>query len=169
VTIRYRDATPDDAAMVHGLFARVFDDTFGHLYEPADYHAFMAEHSVDHWREQLSDPGYAVRLAESGEEAAGYAKIGPASLPVEARGHAVELRQLYVLKDWHGTGIAAALMDWTVEEARRREAKELYLTVFTENQRARRFYERYGFREVGPYKFMVGNQADEDLIMRLAL
>jgi RimJ/RimL family protein N-acetyltransferase len=37
------------------------------------------------------------------------------------------------------------------------------------NERARRFYDRYGFEAVGRYDFMVGNQADEDIIMMKAL
>ena len=48
-------------------------------------------------------------------------------------------------------------------------ADELYLTVFIENHRARRFYDRYGFEAVGRYDFMVGNHADEDIIMRKRL
>jgi ribosomal protein S18 acetylase RimI-like enzyme len=60
-------------------------------------------------------------------------------------------------------------MDWTVAEAERRGAKELYLTVYVENHRARRFYDRYGFEAVGRYDFMVGTHADEDVIMRKAL
>jgi GNAT superfamily N-acetyltransferase len=129
----------------------------------------MAQHSIDHWREQLNESAYAVRLGENGDEAAGYAKLGPFRLPVETSEPAIELRQLYVLRNFHGSGVAAALMKWTIDEARRRGAHELYLTVFTENLRARRFYERYGFEDAGPYKFMVGEQADEDIIMRLAL
>ena len=66
-------------------------------------------------------------------------------------------------------GIAGAMMDWAIDEARRRCAGELYLTVYTDNHRARRIYERYGFEEIGPYAFMVGEQADEDIIMRLHL
>ena len=54
-------------------------------------------------------------------------------------------------------------------EAKARGGQELYLTVYTENWRARRFYEKYGFVEIGPYKFMVGEQADEDIIMRASL
>ena len=44
-------------------------------------------------------------------------------------------------------------MDWAFDEARRRGAEELYLTVFIENHRARRFYDRYGFEAVGPLRF----------------
>ena len=63
----------------------------------------------------------------------------------------------------------AQLMDWAIDEARRRGAEELYLTVYTDNHRARRFYERYGFEAVGRYDFMVGSHADEDVIMRKLL
>ena len=48
-------------------------------------------------------------------------------------------------------------------------SEHLYLSVFTDNHRARRFYSRYGFIEEGPYQFMVGNHADEDIVMRLDL
>ena len=60
-------------------------------------------------------------------------------------------------------------MDWALEEAARRSAEEMYLTVYVDNLRARRFYDRYGFEPVGRYDFMVGSQADEDIIMRKRL
>ena len=169
MTVGYRDAVPEDAGTLTHLFARIFDDTFGHLYDPADYDAFMEDHSVSNWHERLEDEEFAVHIAEDDERAVGYSKLGSFMLPVATQKPAVTLHQLYVSKEYHGQGIADRLMDWTIVEARRRGAEELYLTVFTENMRARRFYERYGFEEVGPYKFMVGNQADEDIIMRLAL
>jgi ribosomal protein S18 acetylase RimI-like enzyme len=57
-------------------------------------------------------------------------------------------------------------MQWVLKEAARRGAQELVLSVFVDNHRARRFYERYGFEAVGRYDFMVGTHADEDLILR---
>ena len=56
-----------------------------------------------------------------------------------------------------------------IERAQDRRADHLYLSVFTENHRARRFYEKYGFEPEGTYAFMVGNHADEDIVMRLKL
>jgi ribosomal protein S18 acetylase RimI-like enzyme len=79
------------------------------------------------------------------------------------------LDQLYVLKKHHGSGIARELMDWALAEAKRRGSEALYLTVYIDNHRAKRFYERYGFEAVGRYDFMVGNHADEDIIMRKTL
>ena len=74
-----------------------------------------------------------------------------------------------MLKPWQGAGVAPALMDWVLDEARRAAPSELYLSVFIDNHRARRFYARYGFEAVGRYAFMVGTHADEDIIMRLTL
>ena len=99
----------------------------------------------------------------------GYIKLGPPHLPFSPRGAALELRQLYVLAPWHGAGVAAALTDWLIDTARARGADELFLSVFTDNHRARRFYHRYRFEAVGTYSFMVGTHADEDIVMRLVL
>lgn len=167
--IAYRDATPDNAELMARIGPQTFTETFGHLYTPENLAAFLENHSVTNWRGELGDPAYAVRIAEDSGVAAGYAKVGPPSLPFEAQGPAAELRQLYVLKPWQGAGIAATLMDWAIDEARRRGAEEMFLSVFVDNHRARRFYARYGFEQVGTYDFMVGTHADLDLVMRLQL
>jgi GNAT superfamily N-acetyltransferase len=167
--IRFRDAAPDDSATLAELGARTFTETFGHLYSPENLAAFRVNHSIDNWRRELGDTAFAVRIGEADGQAVAYAKLGPPSLPFEPRGNPIELRQLYLLKPWQGKGAAAEMMDWVLAEARRRGADELYLSVFTDNHRARRFYARYGFEEIGPYAFMVGTHADEDIVMRLGL
>lgn len=167
--ILFRDARPEDAPALARLGARSFFETFGHLYDPADLALFLQNHAVAEWQKQLADPGYSVRVGESESQLAAYAKLGPPSLPFTPRGRSTEIRQFYVLKEHHGSGAARELMAWALDEARRRGAEHLYLSVFTDNHRARRFYARYGFVEEGPYKFMVGNHADEDIVMRLDL
>ena len=167
--IHFRDAIPDDAPALARLGARTFFETFGHLYDPEDLGLFLQNHAVGRWRNELADPAYSVRVGEADGQLAAYAKVGPPSLPFEPRGQSTELRQFYVLKPWHGGSAARDLMAWVIDEARRRDARHLYLSVFTDNHRARRFYARYGFVEEGPYTFMVGNHADEDIVMRLDL
>ncbi|MEO5773429.1 MAG: GNAT family N-acetyltransferase [Sphingomicrobium sp.] len=165
----FRDAKPADAAALSELGKRTFTETFGHLYAPDNLAAFLVSHSPESWQEQLSSAEYGVRVIEHDGELIGYAKLGPPTLPFEPWGAPIELRQFYILKPWQGAGLAPELMQWVLDEARRRSADELYLSVFTDNHRARRFYARYGFTEVGPYKFMVGTHADEDIVMRLQL
>ena len=169
MTISYRDATPADAATLDRIFDTSFCDTFAHLYRPEDLEAFLSSFGVEDWEAELRDASYAFRIGEADGQPVGYVKLGPLKLPVETNRPAILLDQLYILKDYHGVGIAHALMDWAIEEAQRRRAEEMYLTVYIDNHRARRFYDRYGFEAVGRYDFMVGSHADEDIIMRKAL
>ena len=169
MTISYRDAEPGDAAAIDRIFRTSFCDTFAHLYAPEDLSSFLSGFELSDWERQIGDPSFAFRIAEVDGEAIGYVKIGKLKLPIEANGPAMLLDQLYILKSHHGTGIAQVLMDWSIEKARERSARELYLTVYVDNHRAKRFYDRYGFEAVGRYDFMVGNHADEDIIMRKML
>jgi GNAT superfamily N-acetyltransferase len=164
-----RDACAADLPAIDRLFRTSFVDTFGALYAPEDLAMFLAQFTPEAWAAELADPAFAFRIAERDAEPVGYAKLGPVKLPVDPVGKAAELHQLYMLSPAHGGGLGAALMDWVVETVRARGIGELFLSVFTQNHRAQRFYSRYGFEVVGPYHFMVGNQADEDVIMRLAL
>ena len=167
--ITYRDATAADAAALDRIFDTTFCDTFAHLYRPEDLNAFLASFGVADWETQLRDPAFACRIAEVDGAPVGYVKLGPLKIPVETDLSSMLLDQLYVLKEHHGSGIAKELMDWALAEAKRRGAEALCLTVYIDNHRAKRLYERYGFEDVGRYAFMVGNHADEDIIMRKAL
>lgn len=168
-TIRYRRANEADAPALAAMFAQSFTDTFGHLYRPEDLAAFLSQLDEQGFREELGDPGLTFRLAEADGKLVAFAKMGTITLPVEADPEATELRQLYILQPWQGRGIAAELMEWALAEARAQGARRVYLSVYVDNHRARRLYERYGFTFVGPYAFRVGNHVDEDHIMRLDL
>jgi len=169
MTITYRDAIRADAATLDHIFNTVFCDTFAHLYRAEDLKAFLSGLGVADWERQLGDPAFMCRIAESDGKPVGYLKLGPLKLPVETDLSSMLLDQLYVLKEHHGAGIAKELIDWALAEAKRRGAEALYLTVYVDNHRAKRLYQRYGFEDVGRYAFMVGNHADEDIIMRKAL
>ena len=169
MTITYRDATRDDAAILDRMFDTVFCDTFAHLYSAENLDAFLSSFGTADWEAQLDDPAFACRIAEVDGAPVGYIKLGRLKLPVQEDSPALLLDQLYILKEHHGVGIAHGLMVWALEEAQARGASRLYLTVFVDNHRARRFYDRYGFENVGRYDFMVGNHVDEDIIMRKTL
>ena len=169
MSLCFRPGTPSDAEAIDRVFRASFCDTFAHLYRAEDLAAFLGQFTIAAWRSELADPTYAFAVADGGGKVVGYAKLGPLKFPLDTSGSAILLSQLYVAPDHAGAGIGAALMERAIGEARRRSKNELYLTVFIDNDRARRFYERFGFETVGRYDFMVGSQADEDVIMRKAL
>ena len=150
-------AKPADAEAIAAFANGSFTHTFGHIYDPADLSAFLAD-----W-----NPPAASRTSAL----LGYIKMGPVDFELpegQPADGAVELHQLYVAEAAKGTGVAAALMDWGIAWARER-ASILYLSVFVENDRAQAFYRRYGFVDVGRNAFRVGNHIDEDRFFRLDL
>ena len=164
---RYRDAVAADLPALDALFRASFTATFGHLYRAADLCAFLARFTPDAWRDDLATAR--LRVAEEDGRAIGYAKLGPVTLPVEAAPADRELRHLYLADAAKGRGVADALLGWAIDTARRGGAGALFLSVFVDNGRARRFYARHGFVDIGRYDFAVGEHLDEDRILRLAL
>lgn len=166
-------AEPPDAEAISAFAEASFTHTFGHLYDPADLAAFLADWNPPaRLRAQIANPDYAIALVR-GEPGTilGFIKMGPVDFdlpPGQPTDDAVELHQLYVAEAAKGTGVAAALMDWGIAWARAR-ASILYLSVFVDNDRAQAFYRRYGFVDVGRNAFRVGNHIDEDRFFRLDL
>ena len=60
-----------------------------------------------------------------------------------------ELANLCVTEDQLGSGLANRLLEEVVARMETRGITQLFLEVRESNARARRFYERHGFREVG--------------------
>ena len=164
-----RPANPADLPAIDHVFRTSFCDTFAHLYARTDLEAFLGEFTSEAWQRELDDPAFSFQVGEQNGAVVGYAKVGPNKLP-HVPGYAVtELKQLYLLKAAHGTGLARQLMDWVLSEARRRGSERLALSVWENNHRAQAFYRRYGFQDRGPYDFMVGTQADHDRVWEVAL
>lgn len=167
--MNFRDAVAADLPAIDALFRESFDATFGHLYAPADEAAFFAQFTPEAWAGEFAQPDLRFRIAEDDAGLAGFCKISDLELPAQTRARAMELRQLYLDDRAKGSGAAQALMEWAIGQARARDAEEVWLTVYIDNHRALRLYQRYGFEDQGPYRFMVGNHADEDRLMRLVL
>lgn len=86
-----------------------------------------------HWVTEIVLPHQVVWVAVEGESVAGYMAMDGA-----------ELNDLYVHPDMQGGGIGTALLD----KAKELSPGHLGLWTFQRNARARRFYERRGFRVV---------------------
>jgi diamine N-acetyltransferase len=160
---------PDEALGLRLLpvARRMFAQTFGHLYDEEPFQEFLdGAYSIGgSMHRDLSDPLIKWRIAMFGDEPIAYAKLTPLRAPAPvARPGSLELQQLYVTHEWHGTGVAQELMNWSIDTAREAGASELYLTVFDHNERAKCFYSRNGFREVGCCMFRMGNRIDDDRV-----
>jgi ribosomal protein S18 acetylase RimI-like enzyme len=163
-----RRAMPSDAAVLATLGASTFTDAFGHLYSAEDLQAFLDEsHAVSAYEALLCSPAYALWLAEDQGQAVGYALAGPCGLPHEdAKPEHGELKRLYVAGGAQGGGVGARLFDEALAWLERDGPRPLWISVWSENYGAQRFYARYGFEKAGEYEFIVGQQRDREFIYR---
>jgi ribosomal protein S18 acetylase RimI-like enzyme len=169
--VTYRDARLDDAEQLARVARDTFVDTFGRLYRSEDLQAFLAKtRSLDATMRYLADPATRHHLALEGDKIIGFADLGEFKLPYDpGQRRPTELHRLYLAAVAKGKGVADRLMEWTIAEARTLGADDLYLGVWSANERAQRFYRRHGFEIVGEYLFPVGEQMDEEYIMRRAV
>jgi ribosomal protein S18 acetylase RimI-like enzyme len=170
VSPTYRDAAPADGPALAATGRRVFAETFGAAFDPAD----MALHldrkfGPDGLPAELGDPSIRIRLAEAQGAIIAYVKLALMTLPVDHPPGALEIKQLYVLAPWQGAGVAATLMHWVIETARAEGAPALFLSVWERGDRAIAFYRRHGFVAVGEAPFQLGTQTYIDPVMRLDL
>lgn len=165
-----RRATPADAGALAAVGARTFADTFGHLYAPEDLQAFLDEsHTADAYARYLADGAYALWLLEDAGRPLGYALAGPANLPhPDLRAGDGELKRLYVDAALQNGGWGAKLFGEALAWLQHEGPRTLWISVWSENHGAQRFYARHGFEKAGEYEFPVGRQRDREFIFRRA-
>lgn len=77
-----------------------------------------------------------------------------------------EVKRLYVRPEYRGNGIATALVERIIEDARNIGYKELYLDTLPELESAVRLYKSFGFEETGQYN---DSPVDKTIFMKLSL
>ena len=82
--------------------------------------------------------------------------------------HGPYLQLLAILPEFQGRSLGLRLLQWMELEARRAEARQLWLCVSTFNARARVFYERFGFEAVAVLD-RLSTDASDELFMRKRL
>ena len=169
--LTFRDARENDAVDVAEIGRDTFIETFGHFYPPHDLKTYLDDaFAIETIRAEIIDPQIEIRIAFAGRRIVAYTKIGPCKLPIDTGPEpALELHRIYVYRARQGVGVGRILLNWAIERARQRGAAQLYLGVFSKNERAIAVYENRGFETVGEYKFPVGETLDDEIIMRLDL
>jgi GNAT superfamily N-acetyltransferase len=169
--VHLRIATVEDAAVLAQLGERTFRDSFGADNSVEDMEAFLASHYRPELQAaELLDARNLSLLAEVEGTPAGFALLrdGPREPGVEGK-RPLNLARLYVDKPFLGAKVGAALMRRCLEEAHARGYDVLWLGVWEHNARARAFYERWGFTEVGDMHFLLGRDLQRDLVLSLKL
>lgn len=155
-----------------------FTRTFGHLYTTQDLETYLLEgYDPALYENWLTDDNYRIFLAhheENQNHIIGYVLFGPCTLPLENCGYdssyaetCREIKRLYIYPDFFGTAVSSSLLRQALDVLVEKGFQErIFLGVYSENPRAIRFYSKYGFKHIGEYGFVVGDQIDREFIFQ---
>jgi ribosomal protein S18 acetylase RimI-like enzyme len=119
---------------------------YAHILAPDAVAGGSAEALGEWWTERLKweQDTHRLTVADHDGEIVGFTYVGPS----ETEG-AVELYAIHVVPELVGTGVGRELMVNALEQLREIGGERAVLWVLEENGRARRFYERGGWKPDG--------------------
>jgi ribosomal protein S18 acetylase RimI-like enzyme len=143
--LRIRSATTDDARRI----AEVHVGSWRHAYRGMLPDAFLERRSADDreetWRGELADEATDALVAEDEGRIVGFTSFGK-SRDGDASERTAEVLTIYVEPSTMGRGVGRELLAATTASLRDRGFERATLWVLEANERARRFYERAGWR-----------------------
>lgn len=165
--INIRRLTINDAAELSVMARQTFFDTFVDTCADDDMKLFLDEfYNEQQLRQELSDEdGYCYFAVVDGVPVAYlYFKEDYSSLTMMQKWKSLELKRIYVLKEFHGQGISQKLMDYIINYAIENKYEVIWLGVWEHNLRAQKFYAKNGFENSGhTHDFPIGNTPQTDV------
>ena len=119
---------------------------------------------------ELNDPNSIFYFAKMDQNVIGYLKLNFGASQTELKdNNALEIERIYVLKSFQGKRVGQLLFDKAIQIAKEQNAEFVWLGVWEENKKAIQFYTRNGFVEFDQHVFLLGDEAQTDIMMKLQL
>ncbi|MEL6948811.1 MAG: GNAT family N-acetyltransferase [Pseudomonadota bacterium] len=118
---------------------------------------------------RMSKPTAVTIVGEHQGDIVAYALMFEAPLPdcIDTTAPTRFLERFYVDSTWHGKGLADRLLAAVRDAVLGTEARHLWLTVWDQNPRAIRYYEKRGFTLCGHVDFTLGDDRQRDFVMAI--
>ena len=150
---------------------QTFAETFAESNSSENMAKYLEEaYSHEKLNSELNKPNSFFYFALLDEKVIGYLKLNMGSSQTELKDNdALEIERIYVLKDFHGKKVGQLLFDKAIQVAIEQQVSYVWLGVWENNKRALQFYTKNGFVEFDQHKFVLGDEAQTDIMMKLEL
>ncbi|MEO7308406.1 MAG: GNAT family N-acetyltransferase [Ferruginibacter sp.] len=165
--LNIRRVTIEDVSALSEIARQTFFDTFTGTCSQEDMLSFLDQfYNEEQLGKELMDAETFCFFAEAEGMPVAYLHFAEdyKNFPLMKKWKALELKRIYVLKEFHGKGIAQKLMDHVLNFAIEKRYEVVWLGVWEHNLRAQKFYEKYGFVNSGyTHDFPIGNTPQTDV------
>ena len=158
-------------AALQQIGRQTFEETFAESNSAENMSIYLEEaYSNEKLSAELNDPNSFFYFAMLDEKVIGYLKLNMGGSQTELKDNdALEIERIYVLKDYHGKKVGQLLFDKAITIAKEQQVAYVWLGVWEENKRALQFYSKNGFVEFDQHVFVLGDEAQTDIMMKLQL
>lgn len=169
--IEIKRATSSDLTLLQNIGRQTFSETFSEKNSEENMKKYLEEgFSVEKLTAELNNPDSEFYFASLENNVIGYLKINHGKSQTELKDErAMEIERIYVLKDFHGKNVGQLLYQKAIDIALVKKADYVWLGVWEENPRAINFYKKNGFVEFDKHIFVLGDDEQTDIMMRLKL
>ena len=169
--ITIRAATENDAALIADLSRQTFYDSFAAENTKENMDRFMGEQFTrQKLMDEVKEPWLTFFLAFMIDEPVGYVKMRDAAVPLDLVNQpCIEIARIYSVQHTIGKGVGKKLMQACLDTAKQRQKQIVWLAVWEKNQRAIDFYNKWGFEKFGEQDFILGDDVQNDWLMKKML
>ena len=167
--IRKLDIT--DLENLQKISITTFRETFEEVNSEEDMQKYLDENlSLERLKNELENLDSEFYFIENENKNLGYLKLnfGNAQTEKVEENH-FEIERIYVLKAFLGQKIGQILFDKAIEIGREKNLEYVWLGVWEENHRAIKFYKKNGFEIFGKHDFVLGEDVQTDLLMKMKI
>ena len=169
--MKIRKINIDDLETLRYLSIQTFKETFEEVNTEEDMQKYLLENlSIEKLKTELENVNSEFYFAENNDEILGYLKLNFKDAQTEKlEENHFEIERIYVLKAFLGQKIGQILFDKAIEIGREKNLEYVWLGVWEENHRAIRFYGKNGFEIFGKHDFVLGEDVQTDLLMKMKI
>ncbi|MBU1997366.1 MAG: GNAT family N-acetyltransferase [Candidatus Omnitrophica bacterium] len=164
-------ASLEDADFIIKFGTETFQDAYGHAHSKEDMNAYLlSAFNKEKTLDELCDNNIVYLIASIEGKPIAYSKLSTSKAHRSLKEcSSIELERIYVAKEMTGKKIGSTLMKKSLDIARERNYKTLWLAVWEFNPLAVAFYERFGFKSFGSDIFTLGKTKRNLILMKKEL
>ncbi len=169
--IKIKKVTLADIVQLQEIGRQTFAETFSSTNTEENMKAYLEEgFSNAKLSAELDNPNSEFYFATLNNTVIGYLKINFGLAQTELKDDkALEIERIYVLQEFHGKKVGQLLYYQAIHLAKEKKADYVWLGVWEKNHRAIQFYTKNGFVEFDQHIFVLGDDEQTDIMMRLEL
>lgn len=167
-TTAVRRCTPGDLDTLIEFCTATFRDTYQKHNTAENMDAYIERwFNRDQLKRDLENEAIEYYFLYDHGELAGYIKLNHHAAQTDIHDpQSLEVERIYVAKSRQKRGLGRALMDIAVARAQVLCKDYIWLGVWEKNQNAIAFYSRSGFYTMGEHRFMIGDELQNDYILK---